>query len=120
MNAAICSIIRKTLFHGHQVFGVKKGYSGLLVGDIFPMNARSVGGILQRGGTIFQSARCLEFKTPAGQAKAKAQLDKFGFNGLIIIGGDGSFRGAQVLNKMGFQTVGIPVKTPVLLPLPLE
>jgi 6-phosphofructokinase 1 len=108
MNAAIRAIVRKALYHGCQVFGVKRGYSGLLDGDIIPMNARSVGDILQRGGTILQSARCPAFKTAEGQAKAKAQLDKFGFNGLIVIGGDGSFRGAQTLNKMGFQTVGIP------------
>lgn len=108
MNAAIRAIVRKALYHGCQVFGVKRGYSGLLEGDIIPMNARSVGDILQRGGTILQSARCPAFKTTEGQAKAKEQLDKFGFNGLIVIGGDGSFRGAQTLNKMGFQTVGIP------------
>ncbi len=108
MNAAIRSIVRKAIYHGCQVFGIKRGYSGILEGDIIPLSTRSVGDILQRGGTILQSARCEEFQTPEGQAKAKEQLSKLGFNGLIIIGGDGSFRGAQVLNKMGFQTVGIP------------
>jgi 6-phosphofructokinase 1 len=108
MNAAIRSIVRKALFHGCEVYGIKRGFSGILEGDMVKMDSRSVGDIIQRGGTILQSARCLEFKTPEGQAKAKEQLEKLGLNGLVIIGGDGSFHGAQVLNKMGFQTVGLP------------
>ncbi len=108
MNAAIRSVVRKALYHNCKVFGIKRGYSGLLTGDIVPLTSRAVGDILQRGGTILQSARCPEFKTPEGQQKGKEQLEKLGLNGLVIIGGDGSFRGAQVLNKMGFQTVGLP------------
>lgn len=108
MNAAIRAVVRKALYHGCEVYGIKRGYSGLLTGEIVPLNSQSVSDILQKGGTILQSARCPEFKTPEGQAKAKAQLEKLGLNGLVIIGGDGSFRGAQVLNKMGFLTVGIP------------
>lgn len=108
MNAAIRSIVRKALYHNCKVFGIKRGYSGLLTGDIVPLTSRAVGDILQRGGTILQSARCPEFKTLEGQQKGKEQLEKLGLNGLVIIGGDGSFRGAQVLNKMGFQTVGLP------------
>ena len=108
MNAAIRSIVRTGLYHGCEMYGIKKGFSGILSGEIIPMDSLSVADILQRGGTILQSARCLEFKTPEGQAKAKQQLEKLGLNGLVIIGGDGSFHGAQVLNKMGFQTVGIP------------
>lgn len=108
MNAAIRAVVRKALYHGCEVYGIKKGYSGLLTGEIVSLNSQSVSDILQKGGTILQSARCPEFKTPEGQAKAKAQLEKLGLNGLVIIGGDGSFRGAQVLNKMGFLTVGIP------------
>ncbi len=108
MNAAIRAIVRKALYHDCQVYGIKRGYCGLLNGEIIPMNSRSVGDILQRGGTILQSARCPEFSTPEGQEKAKEQLSNLGLNGLIVIGGDGSFRGAQVINKMGFQTVGIP------------
>jgi 6-phosphofructokinase 1 len=108
MNAAIRAIVRKAINQGCEVYGIKRGYSGILEGDMVKMDSLSVADILHRGGTILQSARCLEFKTPEGQALAKEQLEKLGLNGLVIIGGDGSFRGAQVLNKMGFQTVGIP------------
>lgn len=108
MNAAIRSAVRTAIFHGAEIYGIKRGYSGILSGMIEPLSSNSVGDILQRGGTILQSARCLEFKTPEGQAKAKQQLEAFGLNGLVIIGGDGSFRGAQTLNKMGFRTIGIP------------
>lgn len=108
MNAAIRAIVRKSLYHDCQVYGIKRGFSGLLSGEIVPMNSRSVGDILQKGGTILQSARCPEFNTPEGRQKAKEQLSNLGLNGLVVIGGDGSFRGAQVINEMGFQTVGIP------------
>lgn len=108
MNAAIRAVVRKALYHGCEVFGIKRGYSGLISGEIVSLGSRSVSDILQKGGTILQSARCPEFKTKEGQAKAKAQLETLGLNGLVIIGGDGSFRGAQDLNKMGFLTVGIP------------
>lgn len=108
MNAAIRAVVRKALYHGCQVYGIKRGFSGLLTGEIVPLDSRAVSDILQKGGTILQSARCPEFKTPEGQAKAKARLEKLGLNGLVIVGGDGSFRGARVLNQMGFLTVGIP------------
>lgn len=108
MNAAIRAAVRTAIYRNVDIFGIKRGYSGILSGDIIQLNSNSVADILQRGGTVLQSARCLEFKTPTGQAKAKQQLDTLGLNGLVIIGGDGSFRGAQALNKMGFQTVGIP------------
>jgi 6-phosphofructokinase 1 len=108
MNAAIRAIVRKALYHNCKVYGIKRGYAGILNGEIIQMNSRTVGDILQRGGTVLKSARCKEFTTPEGQAQAKIQLDKMGMNGLVIIGGDGSFRGAQVLNRMGYQTVGIP------------
>lgn len=108
MNAAIRAVVRKALYHGCEIYGIKRGYSGLLNGEILSLNSRAVSDILQKGGTILQSARCPEFKTSEGQAKAKAQLEKLGLSGLVIIGGDGSFRGAQVLNQMGFLTVGIP------------
>jgi 6-phosphofructokinase 1 len=106
MNGAIRAVVRKALYHGCEAFGIKRGYSGLITGEIVPLDSHSVSDILQKGGTILQSARCPEFKTPEGQAKAKEQLEKLGLNGLVIIGGDGSFRGAQILNKMGFLTVG--------------
>jgi len=108
MNAAIRAVVRKALYHNCKVYGIKRGFAGILNGEIVPLSSRSVGDILQRGGTILKSARCTEFKTPEGQAKAKEQLEKMGLNGLVIIGGDGSFRGAQILNRMGFLTVGIP------------
>jgi 6-phosphofructokinase 1 len=108
MNAAIRAVVRKALALDVKVYGVKRGYSGLINGAIIPLHSRTVGDILQRGGTVLKSARCPEFKTPEGLATAKQQLDKLGLNGLVILGGDGSFRGAQDLNKMGFQTVGIP------------
>ncbi|HEY8463042.1 MAG TPA: 6-phosphofructokinase [Bacillota bacterium] len=108
MNAAIRSVVRKALSENCKVFGIKRGFQGLISGEIIPLHSRAVGDILQRGGTILKSARCPEFQTPEGQATAKEQLDKLGLNGLVILGGDGSFHGAQVLNKMGFQTVGIP------------
>lgn len=108
MNAAIRAVVRKALYHGCEVFGIKRGYSGLITGEIVPLNSRSVSDILQKGGTILQSARCPEFKTPEGQAKAREQLEKLELNGLVVIGGDGSFQGAQILNGLGFLTVGIP------------
>lgn len=108
MNAAIRAVVRKALYHGCEAFGIKRGYSGLITGEIVPLNSRSVSDILQKGGTILQSARCPEFKTPEGQAKAREQLEKLELNGLVVIGGDGSFQGAQLLNELGFLTVGIP------------
>ena len=108
MNAAIRAVVRKAIYHNCEVYGIKHGYSGIINGDIIPLTTTSVGDIIQRGGTILQTARCLEFKTPEGQAKAKKKLEKLGLNGLVILGGDGSFKGAQILNKMGFQTVGLP------------
>lgn len=108
MNAAIRAIVRKALFHDCEVFGIKRGFRGLLNNEIIPMNSRSVGDILQKGGTILQSARCPEFSTAEGRQKAKEQLSNLGLNGLIVIGGDGSFRGAQLINEMGIKTVAIP------------
>lgn len=108
MNAAIRAVVRKALSEGSKVYGIQRGFLGLLSGEIVPMNSRAVGDILQRGGTILKSARCPEFSTPEGQAKAKQELEKMDLNGLVVIGGDGSFHGAQALNKMGFKTVGIP------------
>jgi len=108
MNAAVRAIVRKTLYHEGEAFGIKHGFLGLINGEIIRMDSRNVGDILQRGGTILKSARCPEFQTPEGQAKAKEELDKMGLSGLVIIGGDGSFRGAQALNRMGFKTTCIP------------
>jgi 6-phosphofructokinase 1 len=109
MNAAIYAVVRYGLSKGLEVFGVKRGYQGLIEGDIVKMDAMSVDGIIHRGGTMLRTSRCLEFKTEAGQKKAFEQLQKYEIDGLVVIGGDGSFQGAKVLaTKYGIRTMGIP------------
>lgn len=108
MNAAIRAVVRVALFKGLKVSGIKRGYQGLLDGDIFDMNVSSVGDIIHRGGTILQSARCLEFMTDEGFAKGHEMLKLFNIDGLIVCGGDGSYKGALRLFEAGFPTIGIP------------
>lgn len=108
MNAAVRAVVRSGHYHGMEVFGVYRGYTGLIQGDIQPLDLGSVGDIIHRGGTILYSARCEEFKTEAGQKKALEQLKKNKIDGLVVIGGDGSFRGAQKLTALGFPTIGVP------------
>lgn len=108
MNAAVRAVARKALFHGLEVYGINNGYAGLLKKDIFKMDAGSVGGILQRGGTMLFTARCLEFHDPAVREQAADILREFGIEGLVVIGGDGSYRGAWGLSKLGIPTIGIP------------
>ena len=108
MNACIRSVVRTALYHGVQIYGVYKGYQGLINGDFIELTSKSVGDILQRGGTILRSARSEQFKTEEGREKAVANLKKFEIEGLIVIGGDGSFRGAQRLEQYGIRTVGVP------------
>ncbi len=108
MNAAIRSVVRMAIYKGIRVMGVKRGYSGLINGEIFDMDRHSVSDIIHRGGTILRTARCEEFKTEAGRKKAVNVLRVFGVDGLVVIGGDGSFAGAQLLSEMGIATVGIP------------
>jgi 6-phosphofructokinase 1 len=108
MNAAIRAVVRSGIFHGMEVVGVKRGYQGLMAGDIQPMDLGSVADIIHRGGTILFSARSEEFKTPEGQEKALEQIRRHGIEGLVVIGGDGSFRGAKVLSDKGIPTIGIP------------
>lgn len=108
MNATIRAVVRKAIYHGVDVYGIKNGYQGLIDGNIEKMEVGSVGDIIQRGGTVLRSARCNEFTTDAGQEKGIAQLKKYGINGLIIIGGDGSFRGAQKLTEKGYPCIGVP------------
>jgi len=108
MNAAIRAVVRVAIFKGLQVSGIRKGYQGLLDGDIYDMDVTSVGDIIHRGGTKLQTARCLEFMEAEGQQKAVEMLKMFQIDGLVVIGGDGSFRGAQKLAKLGFPTIGIP------------
>mgnify|MGYP001442389078 CR=1 FL=1 len=108
MNAAIRAVVRTGLYHGLEVYGVLHGYSGLIAGEFMPMDVGSVGDIIHRGGTILRSARCEEFKTPEGQAKALQQLRDRQVDGLVVIGGDGSFRGAMRLHEQGFPVIGVP------------
>ena len=108
MNAAIRAVVRTAVYYGMKIMGIRRGYNGLIRGDIIEMNVSSVGDIVHRGGTILHTARCEEFKTAEGQKKGIAQLKRFGIEGLVVIGGDGSFRGAQALSRQGIPTVGLP------------
>ncbi len=108
MNAAIRAVVRAGLDKGLKVMGIQRGYSGLISGEIFPMDRHSVADIIQRGGTMLRTARCEEFKTEAGRKKGANILKTFGIDGLVVIGGDGSFHGAQLLSKLGISTVGLP------------
>lgn len=108
MNAAIRAVTRSALAQGLEVFGINRGYQGLINGDIFAMNIRSVSEILHRGGTILYSARCPEFKTQEGIDKGIKTCKQFGLDGIVVIGGDGSFRGARDLSMAGIPCVGIP------------
>ncbi|PJF40891.1 MAG: 6-phosphofructokinase, partial [Chloroflexi bacterium] len=108
MNAAIRAVVRTALDHDVEVYGIRQAYEGLLAGDMHLLTSFEVSGVLQRGGTILQTARSDEFKTDAGQQKALRNLNKRGIEGLIVIGGDGSMRGAQALNELGFPVIGVP------------
>lgn len=108
MNAAIRAVVRAGVEHGIEVFGIRQAYAGLLAGDMEKLTSREVSGILQRGGTILQTARNDEFKTPNGQRKALRRLNEAGIEGVIVIGGDGSLRGALALHKLGVPVVGVP------------
>lgn len=108
MNAAVRAVVRSALFHGIEVFGVRRGFQGLINDDLFPMDLRSVGDIIQRGGTILQTARCKEFTTPEGQQRGAEILHKRGIDGLVVIGGEGSYMGAYKLSQLGIRTMGLP------------
>ncbi len=108
MNAAIRAVVRVGIDKGLQVMGVRRGFSGLINGEIFEMDRHTVSDIIQRGGTILRTARCEEFKTEEGRKKAANVLKVFGIDGLVVIGGDGSFTGARLLSKLGVSTVGLP------------
>lgn len=108
MNAAIRAVVRQALSRGKKVKGIKRGYAGLLQEDIIDMEARNVSDIIQRGGTILATARCKEFTTPEGQQKGADICRKHGIDGVVVIGGDGSFKGAQKLASLGVNTIAIP------------
>jgi len=108
MNTCIRAVVRTAVGKGLSVVGIRRGYVGMINGDMYDMDARSVGGILQRGGTILGTARSEEFKTKKGQREAIRQLNESSIDGLVIIGGDGSLKGAQALHEQGIKVVGIP------------
>ena len=108
MNAAIRAVVRSGLYHGLDVYGIRRGYEGLLDGEINQMNNHSVSNIISRGGTVLLTARSKEFATPEGVARAKGMADIFRLDALVVIGGDGSFRGARELHRLGLPVIGIP------------
>ena len=108
MNAAIRAVVRSGIFYGMEVYGVERGYAGLIDDNIIKMEMRSVSNIVQCGGTRLRTARCLEMMTVEGQKKALDTLEKHGIEGLVVIGGDGSFKGAKTLSEYGIPTIGIP------------
>ena len=108
MNAAIRAVVRTAIYNKMRVLGIKRGFNGLIRGEIEEMDVASVGEIIHRGGTILHTARCEEFKTEEGLKKAYNIIKIFGIDGIIVIGGDGSFRGARDLSKFGVPVVGIP------------
>jgi 6-phosphofructokinase 1 len=109
MNACIRAVVRTGIYHGLEVFGIMRGYTGMVENDIFKMESRSVANIIQRGGTILKTSRCKEFFTPEGRKTAYENLKKHGIDGLVVIGGDGSFRGAQIFsNEFDIPCIGLP------------
>ena len=108
MNAAIRAVVREAIAKGKKVKGIKRGYAGLLQEEIIDMEAKDVSDIIQRGGTILQTARCMEFTTAEGQKRGAEICKKHGIDGIIVIGGDGSFKGAQKLAGLGINTIGLP------------
>jgi len=108
MNAAIRAVVRTALYYNLEPVGVMKGFEGLMDGEYFDMDRASVGGIIHRGGTVLRTARSDRFRTADGQKRAMEEIRNHGVDALVVIGGDGSFRGAEALGKMGLPVVGIP------------
>lgn len=108
MNSAIRAAVRTALNSGLRIKGIRNGYDGLMQGDIYEMNVSSVADIIHKGGTILGTARSLEFEAPEGQKRGAQILNDYGIEGLIVIGGDGSFKGAKALSDLGINTIGIP------------
>ncbi len=108
MNAAIRAVVRTACENGMKVYGINRGYQGLIEEDLVELNIRSVSDIIHRGGTMLRSARCLAFKEEAGMQKAIDTCKKYGIEGIVVIGGDGSFRGARDLSLRGIPCIGVP------------
>jgi 6-phosphofructokinase 1 len=108
MNAAIRAVVRAGIYHGFKVMGIRKGYNGLINGEITEMSLRSVSDIIHRGGTILQTARCPEFRTEEGIKRAISMAKVFGIDAIVVIGGDGSYRGAREMSKLGMNVIGLP------------
>ncbi|MBP6492397.1 MAG: 6-phosphofructokinase, partial [Clostridia bacterium] len=108
MNAAIRAVVRSALYHGMEVYGIQRGYEGLINGEIKEMTASSVSDIMQRGGTFLKTARSKRFMTPEGFQRALDMLRNFEIEGVVVIGGDGSFRGGLELTKAGITVMGLP------------
>jgi 6-phosphofructokinase 1 len=108
MNPAIRAVVRKAIYHNLEVYGIYGGYSGLINGNIKKLELGSVGDIIHRGGTMLYTARCPEFRTKEGQQQGIEQLKAHGIEGLVVIGGDGSYRGAKALTEQGYPCVGVP------------
>ena len=118
MNAAVRAVVRTAVTEGCRVKGIQKGYAGLLDEEIVDLGAASVCDILNRGGTFLYTARCSEFMTEEGQKKGAEICRKHGIDGIVVIGGDGSFRGAQRLAALGIYTIGVPgTIDPAFLPI---
>lgn len=108
MNAAIRAVVRMGIYHGIKIMGITEGYDGIIKGNISELNLSSVGDIIHTGGTILRSSRSEEFKTEEGMKRALTVLDIFNIDGLVVIGGDGTFRGARELHERGINVIGIP------------
>jgi 6-phosphofructokinase 1 len=108
MNAAIRAVVRTGIYHGMQVMGIRKGYNGLISGDIEELSLRSVSDIINRGGTVLQTARCPLFRTEEGIKKGISMAKVFGLDAIVVIGGDGSYRGARDMSTFGFPVIGVP------------
>jgi 6-phosphofructokinase 1 len=109
MNAAIRAVVRTACYHGLEIYGIERGYQGMIEGCISPLTARSVSGIINRGGTILRTARCMDFFKPEGRTKGAEELRKHKIEGLVVIGGDGSYRGADALTaEHSIHCIGMP------------
>ena len=108
MNAVVRAVVRKALMNGVSVKGIKKGYQGLLNEEIIDMKASSVSDIIQKGGTVLGTARCKEFTTEEGQKLGAEICRKHGIDGIVVVGGDGSYKGAAALARQGINTIGVP------------